>query len=155
MILTRTYSVTDACDNSINVNHRIIVYDEEAPTATAPSDWVFSCEEAIPSPDINDVTNVSDNYSTPVVTFVTEYSDNNSCPEIWTPDNRTPGAPPEFRKGLPPEASGAPDQPDRDVCFQKAYTKSLLVRMTNHWSPHWALSVIKQPMGYWNDGKMG
>lgn len=84
LILTRTYSVTDDCGNSINVSHDIIVYDNEAPTATAPQDLFFSCDSEVPAPNINAITNASDNFSTAIVSFVSDVSNEQTCPEIIT-----------------------------------------------------------------------
>ncbi|NNK81884.1 MAG: gliding motility-associated C-terminal domain-containing protein, partial [Flavobacteriaceae bacterium] len=84
LIITRTYSVTDDCGNTINVSHDIIVYDNESPTATAPQDLTFSCEAEIPAPNINVITDASDNFSTATVTFVSDVSNEQTCPETIT-----------------------------------------------------------------------
>ena len=84
VILTRTYSVTDDCGNSINVNQEIIINDDVSPTASNPSSMTFSCEDTIPDPDINVVTDASDNFSAVTVIFVDEDSDEQTCPETIT-----------------------------------------------------------------------
>ncbi len=86
LILTRTYSVTDDCGNSINVQHNIYVIDDEAPTGAAPPDEILYCVDpgSIPPPDINSLTNVSDNVSVPTVIHVSDLSDEESCPETIT-----------------------------------------------------------------------
>ena len=84
LIITRTYSVTDDCGNSINVSHDIIVYDTVAPTATAPQDLYFSCSDTIPDPDINIITDASDNYSSVTINFINEVTNEEICPEILT-----------------------------------------------------------------------
>ena len=83
-VITRTYSVTDDCGNSINASHDIIVYDTVAPTATAPQDLYFSCSDAIPDPDINIITDASDNYSSATISFINEVTNEEICPEILT-----------------------------------------------------------------------
>ncbi|MBT8257526.1 MAG: gliding motility-associated C-terminal domain-containing protein [Bacteroidia bacterium] len=85
-ILTRTYSVTDDCGNSINVFQNIFVEDIEPPTGTAPADEVLYCIDpgSIPAPDINTILNVSDNVSVPTVIHVSDLSDEQSCPETIT-----------------------------------------------------------------------
>jgi len=84
VIITRTYSVTDDCGNSINVNQEIILIDDVSPTASNPSPMTFSCNEAIPDPDINVVIDASDNFSATTVVFIDENSDNQTCPETIT-----------------------------------------------------------------------
>lgn len=82
--LTRNYSVTDACGNSITVFQKIIITDNEPPTASNPPTLTFSCENDIPDPDINVVTDAFDNQSIPTITFVSESTNNQSCPEVIT-----------------------------------------------------------------------
>ena len=82
--ITRTYSVTDACGNFINVTQTIVVLDNVSPTATAPAPLTVQCIGDVPVPDINVITNVSDNLSTPTITFISDVSDNNTCPETIT-----------------------------------------------------------------------
>ncbi|WP_298330275.1 gliding motility-associated C-terminal domain-containing protein [uncultured Dokdonia sp.] len=79
--ITRTYSVTDACDNSIEVTQLIIINDEINPTASNPAPIEVSCASDVPMPDISMVTDAADNCSTPTVSFIEDVSDGNSCGE--------------------------------------------------------------------------
>ncbi|MBT8275231.1 MAG: gliding motility-associated C-terminal domain-containing protein [Bacteroidia bacterium] len=82
--ITRTYSVTDDCGNSINVTQQIIVSDDILPTASNPATISVQCAGDIPAPDPAVVTDATDNCSTPVVNFVSDVSDNQGCPETIT-----------------------------------------------------------------------
>jgi gliding motility-associated-like protein/uncharacterized repeat protein (TIGR01451 family) len=82
--ITRTYSVTDACGNSINVTQQIIVFDDIQPTASNPPAINIDCGGDIPAPDPTVVTDAADNCSNPIVAFVSDVSDNLSCPETIT-----------------------------------------------------------------------
>ncbi len=82
--ITRTYSVTDACGNSINVTQAIIISDTILPTASNPAPISVQCVDDVPAPDVNVVTDEADNCSVPTVAFVSEISDNQSCPETIT-----------------------------------------------------------------------
>ncbi len=82
--ITRTYSVTDAHNNSISINQIITVIDDEAPTADNTNPITISCTDTIPPPDINIVTNVQDNCSIPNVAFVSETIDGTTCPYTIT-----------------------------------------------------------------------
>ena len=67
--ITRTYSVTDECGNSINVTQIITVNDTTPPTVSVPADAIVEC------PDPTDPSNTgtatgSDNCSDVVITFV-------------------------------------------------------------------------------------
>ncbi|MCK8523864.1 gliding motility-associated C-terminal domain-containing protein [Aquimarina sp. D1M17] len=82
-IITRTYSVTDAAGNSINVTQTITVNDTTNPTASNPSPINVACTSDIPIADINVVTDEADNCGgTPMVAFVSDLSDGNTNPEI-------------------------------------------------------------------------
>ncbi len=82
--ITRTYSVTDTCGNSINVTQNIIVSDDVLPTASNPADISVKCISDVPAPDIAIITDEDDNCSTPTVAFVSDVSDNSNCPETIT-----------------------------------------------------------------------
>ncbi|WP_191861105.1 HYR-like domain-containing protein, partial [Hanstruepera ponticola] len=82
--ITRTYSVTDDCNNSINVTQTIIVGDTIAPTASNPAGITVECIGDVPAADISVVTDAADNCSVPVVAFVSDSSDGQSCPETIT-----------------------------------------------------------------------
>ncbi|MCE2713113.1 MAG: gliding motility-associated C-terminal domain-containing protein, partial [Cryomorphaceae bacterium] len=84
-VITRSYTVTDDCGNSITVQQTITVDDTTPPTASdLPSVTVIYSSD-IPTPDINLVNDESDNCTvTPVVNYVGDVSDGNSCPETFT-----------------------------------------------------------------------
>jgi gliding motility-associated-like protein len=79
--IIRTWTYTDNCGNSTTTSQTIKVHDTTNPIADAMND-VQTIE--LPPADINDVTGVSDNCSTPVVTHVSDVSDEGYCPEIVT-----------------------------------------------------------------------
>ena len=83
-IIARTYSVTDACGNQILVTQTITIQDVTAPNGTAPGDVMITDPAAIPAPNVNEVTNVSDNCSTPTVIWMGDVSDGGECPEVIT-----------------------------------------------------------------------
>ncbi|RKM91141.1 VCBS domain-containing protein, partial [Aquimarina sp. AD10] len=80
--ITRTYSVTDAAGNSINVTQTITINDTTNPTASNPAAINAQC--AAPTPDVTVVTDEADNCGTPTVAFVSDVSDGNSNPEEIT-----------------------------------------------------------------------
>jgi len=83
--ITRTYSVTDACGNSILVNQIITVDDDILPTATSPAPLSVDCVGDVPAPDVNAVTDEADNcLGTITVAFVDDVSSGGPCPEIIT-----------------------------------------------------------------------
>ncbi|WP_282068960.1 gliding motility-associated C-terminal domain-containing protein [Olleya namhaensis] len=82
--ITRTYSVTDACNNSITVTQDIVINDTIAPTASSPLAVTVSCIGDVPTPNINAITDEADNCSTPIVQFVSDSSDGRTCPETIT-----------------------------------------------------------------------
>ncbi|WP_281991746.1 hypothetical protein, partial [Aquimarina aggregata] len=53
-VITRTYSVTDAAGNSINVTQTITINDTTDPTASNPTAINAQC--AAPTPDVTVVT---------------------------------------------------------------------------------------------------
>ena len=83
--ITRTYSVTDACDNQILVTQSIIINDDTNPTASNPAAIPVQCIGDVPAQDISVVTDASDNCPiAPVVAWVSDSSDGLSCPETIT-----------------------------------------------------------------------
>jgi gliding motility-associated-like protein len=70
--IIRTYSVTDACGNTINVTQNLIrTIDSGLPTASNPTAIVLEgCNGSFPAPDVSVVADASDNCSTAVVAFV-------------------------------------------------------------------------------------
>ena len=83
-VITRTYSVTDSCGNSINVEQTITVNDIIDPSASNPAPVVVACITDVPAADISVVTDEADNCGTPEVAFVSDVSDGNTCPEVIT-----------------------------------------------------------------------
>jgi hypothetical protein len=59
--ITRTYSVTDECGNSINVTQTITVGDVTDPTASNPAPINVECSASVPAPDVTVVTDEADN----------------------------------------------------------------------------------------------
>ena len=78
-IITRTYSVTDDCGNTINVTQTITVNDITAPTASNPAGITVECIGDVPLSDIALVTDAADNCTAaPVVAFVSDVSNGSS-----------------------------------------------------------------------------
>ena len=83
-IITRTYSVTDDCGNSINVTQTITINDITPPTASNPANINIPLAP-VPAPDITVVTDAADNCTlSPIVAFVEDQSDGGDCPEVIT-----------------------------------------------------------------------
>ncbi len=80
-VVHRTYRIQDACGNFNDVVQLITVLDTIPPTGTAPPDLTFGCILQVPAPNVNAVSNVSDNCSTPVVTHLSDVF-SGSCPQI-------------------------------------------------------------------------
>ena len=83
-VITRTYSVTDDCNNTINVTQTITINDTQNPTASNPVAENVQCSVDVPATDINVVTDETDNCSVPTVAWVSDVSDNGTCPEVIT-----------------------------------------------------------------------
>ncbi|AUP77204.1 gliding motility-associated C-terminal domain-containing protein [Flavivirga eckloniae] len=87
IVVTRTYTITDACNNSVTATQTINVNDTTPPTVSNPADITVECLDDVPAPDINvvigetDNCTIADNLS---VVFVSEVSDNNTCAETIT-----------------------------------------------------------------------
>ena len=78
--ITRTYSITDDCGNSITVDQLIIVNDVTPPTASNPAPISVPGSLDVPAPDPLVVVDELDNCTAnPVVAFVSEVSDGNVC----------------------------------------------------------------------------
>jgi gliding motility-associated-like protein len=82
--ITRIYSVTDDCGNTINVTHLIIITDPILPTGTAPATVNVECIGDVPANDPLLIVDEADNQGVPVVAFVGDVSDGLSCPETIT-----------------------------------------------------------------------
>jgi len=79
--ITRTYSITDGCGNSITVTQDIIIDDTIAPTASNPDPLTLQCIADIPEPDISVVTDAADNCSVPAITFISDEFSTETCPQ--------------------------------------------------------------------------
>ena len=82
--ITRIYSVTDDCGNSINVTHLIVITDPILPTATAPANVNVECIGDVPAADPLIIIDEADNQGVPTVQWEGDVSDGNSCPETIT-----------------------------------------------------------------------
>ncbi len=83
-IITRTYSVTDACGNQILVTQTITIGDGIFPTGSNPAPVTVQCAANLPAPDPTVVTDEADNGATPTVTWISDVSNGGTCPEIIT-----------------------------------------------------------------------
>jgi gliding motility-associated-like protein len=78
--ITRTYSITDDCGNSITVDQLIIVNDITPPTASNPAPISVPGAPLVPAPDPSVVIDEADNcIVAPTVTWVSDVSDGNIC----------------------------------------------------------------------------
>ncbi len=85
LIITRTWTYTDMCGNSVSVAQLITVNDITPPTASNPAPLSVECIGDVPVPDITAVIDEADNCTAaPVVAFVSDVSDGNTCPEVIT-----------------------------------------------------------------------
>jgi gliding motility-associated-like protein len=84
LTITRIYSVTDACGNSINVTHTLLITDPFPPTASNPAPINVECIADVPAQNSAVVIDEADNQGTPTVAWVSDVSDNGTCPEIIT-----------------------------------------------------------------------
>ena len=83
--ITRTYSVTDECDNSISITQTITINDTTPPTSNSLQPITgIECIDDIPQPDISLLDTIADNCSVPNVTFISDVSNNQTCPETIT-----------------------------------------------------------------------
>ncbi|MBK6826976.1 MAG: HYR domain-containing protein [Chitinophagaceae bacterium] len=83
--VTRTYRATDGCGNFAECTQIITVNDQTAPTLTCPAPVTVSCAAAVPVPDINSVTGVTDNCGGPVtVTHVSDVISAQTCLNRYT-----------------------------------------------------------------------
>ncbi len=91
-VITRTYSVTDACGNSITVTQLITINDDILPTITCPGSLTAVCDIS-EHPAYADFAafqaaggSASDNCDIDESSFIllSEVSDNNTCPEVVT-----------------------------------------------------------------------
>ncbi len=83
-VITRTWTATDDCGNSVGCDQLITIEDTAAPTIACPDDVSVQCIADLPPFDINAVTVSDDCDANPAVTHISDLSDGNSCPEIIT-----------------------------------------------------------------------
>jgi diaminopimelate epimerase len=83
-VITRTYSATDACGNTVTCKQFITVDDTTDPEITCPDDVVVECIEDVPAPDISLVITHDNCDAAVIVTFVSDVSDGNTCAEVIT-----------------------------------------------------------------------
>ncbi len=84
IVVTRTYTIKDACLNSVTVNQVFNITDLIAPTASNPASVSVSGMASIPASDPTVVINEADNCSLPTVAFVSDVSDGLLCPTTIT-----------------------------------------------------------------------
>ncbi len=78
-------TVTDSSDNSSSCNAIVTIVDNLSPTTNIPLPIIVECFDEMPSPDIQVITNISDNCTAkPTVIFVSDASNGNTNPEIIT-----------------------------------------------------------------------
>ncbi len=91
-VVTRTYQITDFCDNITTCTQLITIDDQIAPTLTAPANLTASCNIS-EQPAYSNLAafiaaggDTSDNCAIDVASFthVGDVSDGNTCPEIVT-----------------------------------------------------------------------
>lgn len=70
-IVTRIYSVSDACGNVVYVTHVLTAIDSIKPTASNPAPLTVSCISNIGAPNILVVYDENDNCGVPAVSFLT------------------------------------------------------------------------------------
>ena len=80
-IITRTYSITDDCGNTIDVIQIITVGDALFPTASNPSDINVECLADVPGQNPAVVTDEADNGGAPVVTLEDDVMGGGACPD--------------------------------------------------------------------------
>ena len=82
--ITRTWTATDVCGNSVSADQIISIEDTTNPIITAcPTDQTISCLADIPAPDISLVSG-TDNCGNVTIDYVGDVSDGLSCPETFT-----------------------------------------------------------------------
>ncbi|MEL6923279.1 MAG: HYR domain-containing protein, partial [Bacteroidota bacterium] len=83
--VVRTYRIADECGNTVDITQQISLNDNIPPTADPLEDaGPFSCATEIPDPDINIVTNASDNCTSPVTVEHVGDSDAPLCEGVVT-----------------------------------------------------------------------
>jgi len=80
-IITRTYRITDACGNFIDVIQTITIGDAGNPTASNPAPVTVECMAQVPAPDPNVVTDEADDSGIQSVTWEDD-TPNGTCPTV-------------------------------------------------------------------------
>ena len=90
--ITRTYTIADACGNTVDVDHVFNISDDTAPIATAPTNVTIECAADVPASITTHAAYIaaggtaSDNCSSDgdLVITSSDVSDNQTCPETIT-----------------------------------------------------------------------
>ncbi|MBL1279551.1 MAG: hypothetical protein COA33_004735, partial [Fluviicola sp.] len=77
--ITRTWTYTNPCGNSVTATQIITVNDTQNPTATAPAASSYQCIGDVPAQTVAEITDEADNCSVPVVTMLAE-TQAGTCP---------------------------------------------------------------------------
>ncbi len=81
IVVTRRWTVSDACGNTATCNQTINITDTTPPTASNPAPTAVQCVANVPAPDPLVVTTEADNCSTPTVTLLSNTNNGGSgCP---------------------------------------------------------------------------
>ncbi|MCP4580979.1 MAG: T9SS type A sorting domain-containing protein [candidate division Zixibacteria bacterium] len=83
-VLTRTWTATDDCGNSVDCVQVITVDDTTPPTITCPDDVIVECNDDVPPADILSVEADDACDPAPLVEHVSDVSDGLTCPETIT-----------------------------------------------------------------------
>lgn len=81
--MLRVYNFNNICGQTASCTQTIAINDNIPPQGNAPGALTIQCISQLPPVDVNSVTNVSDNCSTPTVTHLNDIS-NGTCPQIIT-----------------------------------------------------------------------
>ncbi|WP_449488589.1 HYR-like domain-containing protein, partial [Zhouia amylolytica] len=85
IIVTRTWTFTDSCDNTASVSQTITVADTTAPTFTAPDDITIECnQDASDLTLTGDVTDEADNCATGLEATFTDATNPGACANEYT-----------------------------------------------------------------------
>ncbi len=82
-LISRAWSLTDACDNTTTYTQVITVQDTTAPTFTAPADITIECD--VDATDLNltgEVTDIVDNCATNLEATYTDTVEDGTCPSL-------------------------------------------------------------------------
>ncbi|MGB4849692.1 MAG: hypothetical protein WBP41_17335, partial [Saprospiraceae bacterium] len=81
IVVTRRWTVSDACGNTATCNQTINITDTTPPTASNPAPTSVQCIASVPAPDPLVVINEADNCSTPTVTLLSNTNNGGAgCP---------------------------------------------------------------------------